>query len=200
MAIQIWQQILLSDPKNTEALAGIAKDYKLTGAPDKASDALDRLRAISPNDPNIAKIEGWPARVRRAMQLRQAGDLARAGQARRCHAHLPRALWRSSAGRRYCAGLLPDAVRHRRAARRRPLPACAPWPRAIQAIRVLPSRWAPCLPTMPETRAEGIRILKEHAKDPDAQAALRQALVWDSANPASADGAAPISQGTSAGH
>ena len=37
------------------------------------------------------------------------------------------------------------------------------------------------------TRAEGIRILKEHSQDPDAQAALRQALVWDSANPASAE-------------
>ena len=36
------------------------------------------------------------------------------------------------------------------------------------------------------TRAEGIRILKEHSQDPDAQSALRQALVWDSANPASA--------------
>ncbi len=34
--------------------------------------------------------------------------------------------------------------------------------------------------------AEGIRILKEHPQDPNAQTALRQALIWDSANPASA--------------
>ena len=36
------------------------------------------------------------------------------------------------------------------------------------------------------TRAEGIRILEAHPADPDAQAGLRQALIWDSANPASA--------------
>jgi tetratricopeptide (TPR) repeat protein len=36
------------------------------------------------------------------------------------------------------------------------------------------------------TRAEGIRLLKEHSGDPSAQSALRQALMWDSANPASA--------------
>ncbi len=36
------------------------------------------------------------------------------------------------------------------------------------------------------TRAEGIRILQAHPADPGAQAALRQALIWDSANPASA--------------
>ncbi len=57
MAIQIWQQILLSDPKNTEAMAGLARDFKLTGAAEKSSDALNRLRQINPNDPNIAKIE-----------------------------------------------------------------------------------------------------------------------------------------------
>ena len=36
------------------------------------------------------------------------------------------------------------------------------------------------------TRPEGIRILEAHPQDADAQAALRQALIWDSANPASA--------------
>jgi cellulose synthase operon protein C len=80
MAIQIWQQILLSDNKNTEALAGLAKDYKLTGAPEKSSEALDRLRAISPNDPNIAKIEGMASMRSQSDALHQAGDLARAGK------------------------------------------------------------------------------------------------------------------------
>ena len=51
-------------------------------------------------------------------------------------------------------------------------------------------RYAIALGTMltydPGTRAEGIRILHEHPIDAGAQAALRQALVWDSANPASA--------------
>ena len=37
-----------------------------------------------------------------------------------------------------------------------------------------------------KTRAEGIRQLRGFPKDANAQAALRQALVWDSDNPASA--------------
>jgi hypothetical protein len=37
-----------------------------------------------------------------------------------------------------------------------------------------------------KTRAEGIKILHEHMDNSDAQNALRQALIWDSANPASA--------------
>jgi len=36
------------------------------------------------------------------------------------------------------------------------------------------------------TRAEGIKILREHLDSSDAQNSLRQALIWDSANPTSA--------------
>jgi tetratricopeptide (TPR) repeat protein len=37
-----------------------------------------------------------------------------------------------------------------------------------------------------KTRGEGIKILHEHSDNSDAQNALRQALIWDSANPTSA--------------
>src|SRR5215469_4213424 len=80
MAIQLWQQILLSDPNNAEALAGIARDYKLTGATKEAAAALDKLRSVNPNDPNISKIEGLTSNRAQSDQLRQAGDLARQGK------------------------------------------------------------------------------------------------------------------------
>jgi tetratricopeptide (TPR) repeat protein len=38
----------------------------------------------------------------------------------------------------------------------------------------------------PKTRDEGRKLLEKHPNDPQALAALRQSLVWDSANPASA--------------
>jgi len=57
MAIQLWQQILLSDPNNLESLKGLVRDLKMTGS-DQAAAALERLRRVSPNDPNIATIEG----------------------------------------------------------------------------------------------------------------------------------------------
>src|ERR1035438_10359498 len=80
MAIQIWQQILLSDTKNTEALAGLAKDYKLTGALDKSSAALGQLREINPRDPNIPKIEAMVSTRSQSDALQRAGELARQGK------------------------------------------------------------------------------------------------------------------------
>src|SRR5260370_26365685 len=37
-----------------------------------------------------------------------------------------------------------------------------------------------------KTREEGIKILQQHPLDPNARQALRQALIWNSANPLSA--------------
>src|SRR5215472_16273443 len=79
MAIQIWQQILLSDPKNTEALAGLARDFKLSGNLTQAETTLEKLRAINPNDPNIAKIQALASTRAQTDRLRQAGNLARQG-------------------------------------------------------------------------------------------------------------------------
>ena len=187
MAIQIWQQILLSDNKNTEALAGLAKDYKLTGAPEKSSEALDHLRGISPNDPNIAKIESMAGMHSQSDALRQAGELARAGKlddAMRIYRelygdHPPdgdialayyQTLAGTASGRQAAvAGMRSQVERN---------PGDPRYPIALGTILTYDAR----------TRAEGIRILKEHSQDSDAQAAIRQALVWDSANPASAAG------------
>jgi tetratricopeptide (TPR) repeat protein len=186
MAIQIWQQILLSDNKNTEALAGLAKDYKLTGAPEKSSEALDHLRGISPNDPNIAKIEAMASMRSQSDALHQAGDLARAGKLddsmriyRELYGDRPPdgdialAYYQTLAG---TAGGKAVAVAGMRAQVERN-PGDPRYPIALGTILTYDAR----------TRTEGIRILKEHAQDPDAQTALRQALMWDSANPASAE-------------
>jgi predicted Zn-dependent protease len=81
MAVQLWQQILLSEPNNADALAGLARDYKLMGASDKASQTLDRLRRVNPNDPNIARIEALSSSQTQSEDLRRAGDLARQGKA-----------------------------------------------------------------------------------------------------------------------
>ena len=79
MAIQEWQQILLSDPKNLEALAGVARDLKMMGS-DKAGEALEKLRAANPNDPNIARIQALPSTHVENDQLKKAGELARQGR------------------------------------------------------------------------------------------------------------------------
>ncbi|MGO9337532.1 MAG: cellulose synthase subunit BcsC-related outer membrane protein [Terracidiphilus sp.] len=183
MAIQLWQQILLSDPNNVESLAGLARDLKLTGS-DKAIDALDRLRKVSPNSPDIAKIEGLASTSAESASLRHAGELARQGKAddamriyKQLYGDHPPdgdislAYYQTLYG---TAGGKADAIAGMRAA---------------AARNPGDSRFAVELGAMltndQKNRAEGIRILKQHPKDANAQAALRQALVWDAANPAS---------------
>ncbi len=185
MAIQLWQQILLSAPNNTDALAGLAKDYKLIGSVDLANQALDRLRKINPRDPNVARINSLPSTAAETDQLRQAGELARQGrndEAMRIYRQLYgdnppngdialgyyQTLYGTAEGKSAAiAGL-------------RKLVARSPTePRYAIALGTL-------LTYNGATRAEGIRILQAHPSDPNAQSALRQALVWNSANPASA--------------
>ncbi len=79
LALQVWQQVLFSDAKNAEALAGVARDYKLMGKNTEANAALDRLRAAYPNDPNIAKIAALQSAPAQDSALKSAGDLARSG-------------------------------------------------------------------------------------------------------------------------
>ena len=185
MALQLWQQILLSDPQNTDALAGLAKDYKLIGSDALANQTLDRLRAINPNDPNIARIQSMSSSAQESEQLRQAGELTRQGRNddalriyRQLYGDQPpngdialayyQTLYGTASGKQQAiAGM-----------------------RALVARNSSDPRYAIALGVMltydPHTRAEGIRILQAHPSDSAAQSALRQALIWDSSNPASA--------------
>jgi tetratricopeptide (TPR) repeat protein len=56
LATQTWQQILLTDPNNTEALGGLARAAALNGNVALSQTYLERLRRINPNDPNIARV------------------------------------------------------------------------------------------------------------------------------------------------
>ncbi len=187
MAIQLWQQILLSTPENTEALAALARDYKLIGSVDQANQALDRLRKISPNDPEIAKIEAMTSTSAESGQLRQAGELTRQGRnddAMR--------IYRQLYGDQPPNGDIALAYYQTLYGTANGKQAAIAGMRALVDRNPGDPRYAIALGVMltyeQRTRSEGIRILQAHPKDPAAQAALRQALIWDSANPASAAG------------
>ncbi len=185
MAVQLWQQVLLSEPNNAEALAGLARDYKLMGAADKSEEVLSRLRRANPNDPNIAKIAAMASTESESTELRQAGELARQGKADEAM-RIYRQLYGdhppdSDIGTAYYQTLF--ATNTGKAA-------------AVAGMRAMADRnpgsaqFAIALGTMltydPRTRAEGIRILQAHPQDQSAQAALRQALIWNAPNPTSA--------------
>src|SRR3954469_8675178 len=185
MAIQIWQQVLLSDPKNAEALAGLARDYKLSGNLTQAESTLEKLRAIHPNDPNIAKIQALASTKAQSDRLRQAGNLARQG-----HNEEAMKIYRELYGDRPPDGDIALAYYQTQYGTASGKDNAIAAMRALAARNPGDTRYAVALGQMltyeARTRAEGIRILKEHPQDPNAQSALRQALVWDSANPASA--------------
>ncbi len=185
MAIQLWQQILLSDPKNSEALAGMARDYKLSGNIRESDQTLEKLRAVNPNDPAISQIEALPTGHDQNNQLQHAGELARQGKNdeamniyRQLYGDHPpdgdialgyyQTLYGAIGGKEQAvAGL-----------------------RALMQRNPGDPRYAIELGRMltydPRTRSEGIHILAQHPLDPDARDALRQALIWNSANPATA--------------
>jgi tetratricopeptide (TPR) repeat protein len=184
MAIQLWQQILLSDPNSTEALAGLAKDLKLIGSSDQANEALQRLRKINPNDPNIPKIAALTSTRMQSDQLRQAGELARQGKTDQAMR-----IYRDLFGDRPPDGDIALAyyqTLYGTAGGKEP---------AVAAMRALAQRnpgdtrfsieLGRMLTYDARTRAEGVRILKGFPRDSIAQSAIRQALIWDAANPAS---------------
>lgn len=184
MAIQLWQQILLSDTNNVESLAGMARDLRLNGS-DKAIDALDRLRKVSPNNPDIPKIEGLASTRAESAELRQAGDLAKQGKPEEAMN-----LYKQLYGDRPPDGDIALAYYQTLYGTAKGKPAAITAMRALAEHNPGDPRFAVELGVMltyeQKTRGEGIRILKEHPKDLNAQAALRQALLWDSPNPASA--------------
>jgi tetratricopeptide (TPR) repeat protein len=185
MAVQLWQQILLSEPNNTDALAGLARDYKLMGAADMAAGALDRLRRINPNDPNIAKIEALGSTKTQSNQLRQAGELARQGRADEAMR-----IYRQLYGDHPPEGEIALAYYQTLFGTATGKAAAIAGMRSLADRNPGDERFAVALGTMltydGKTRPEGVRILEAHPHNAEAQAALRQALIWDSANPSSA--------------
>ena len=186
MSLQLWEQVLLSDPNNTAALAGVARDYKLMGQNEKAASALNRLRQVSPSDPDIARIQALSSTQTQSRELQRAGALASQGKPaeamsiyRQLYGNQPppgpialayyQTLYATDNGKQEAIAGLRGLVREN--------PGNSTYAIALGTLLTYEAR----------TRAEGIRILQAHAQDPDAQTALRQALLWNAANPATAE-------------
>ncbi len=185
MAAQTWQQVLLSDPNNTEALSGLARAAKLSGNGQLSASYLERLRAINPNDPGILRAEKVATDDTRSAQLQQAGKYAEAGQYAQAMG-----IYRKVFGETPPPGDWALAYYETEAATE------AGRPHAVSGLHALvehypaDSRYQIALGRIltynPKTRAEGRRYLEKHPSSQPAMEALRQSLVWDSANPASA--------------
>jgi tetratricopeptide (TPR) repeat protein len=185
MARQTWQQILLIDPRNTDALAGMARAAKLEGKSQEANEYLSRLRAINPNDPNIERVQQMGTAQDTSAQLTEAGRLSKAGQYARAMT-----LLRQVYGNNPPPGDAALSYYQTEAATEDGRP------HAIAGLRDLMDKYpqdsryqvtlGKILTYNPRTREEGRKLLQKHPNDPDAAEALRQSLVWDAQNPATA--------------
>ena len=178
MAAQTWQQVLLADPKNTEALGGLARSARLAGKQALAETYLQRLRAINPNDPGIARAESLMTQSSQQAQLQQAGKLAAAGNNAGAMA-----LYRQVFGNTPPAGEWSLAYYETEAGTEDGRG------HAIAALRALvdknpqDTRYQVALGRIltysPTTRSEGRKLLERHPNDPQAAEALRASSTFD---------------------
>ena len=187
LAVQTWQQVLLSDPANREALLGIAKADMQLGKTDESKQYVQRLHALG-DTKALAQIENMPRVQPQSVRLKEASRLAEQGQyagAMRIYRDIygdepppgdvARAYYDTEAA-------LPESRRH-----------------AIDGLRKLSnqfpadSQYAVTLGRIltydPKTRAEGIALLNSNGSSPAAQKALQQAAAWSGEGAKSATGA-----------
>jgi tetratricopeptide (TPR) repeat protein len=178
LAAQTWQQVLLVDVNDREALAGLARSAKMAGDEAAAKGYLNRLRRIDPHSSEIAKIEATPSSKAQTAQLEKASQLAQTG-----HPDEALRVYRSIWGNRPPDGdwalayydteagveaERSDAESHLRELARK-YPADTRYSITLGRI----------LTYTPRTRPEGIQLLERFAQDSAAQQALIRAHQWD---------------------
>jgi tetratricopeptide (TPR) repeat protein len=187
LAAQTWQQVLLVNANDPEALAGLARSAKLAGNEPSAKGYLDRLRRVAPNSPDIAKIETTSSAKAQTSQLQKAAQLAQAG-----HAEEALRIYRSVWGNRPPDGDWALAYYDTEAGTE------VGRADAISSLGALAARYPAdarygitlgrILTYNPKTRVEGLQLLNHFPHDPAAQQAVRQAHLWDVQNPNAAQG------------
>jgi len=185
LAAQKWQQVLLADPNNTEALGGLARASKAMGKDQQAREYIERLRAINPNDPGIERAEETQTLKDQSSQLQQAGKLVQQGQYGQAMN-----VYRQLYGNDPPPGDVALAYYETESATEEGRPHAIAGLRALSEKFPTDSRYQIALGRIltynPKTRPEGRHLLEQHPNDPEAVEALRQSLLWEAQNPATA--------------
>jgi tetratricopeptide (TPR) repeat protein len=185
LAIQNWRQVLLVNPNQMEALAGLARYAKQNGDAEAERGYLNRMRKINPKDPAIAAVEKM-----RVITPQQRSRLDEAG--RLAMQHKPdeaMRIYHEVFGDEPPSGKWAEPFYETEAA------STGGREKAITQLRQLSTRapnnevyrlWlARVLSYDPKTRMEGFRLF-ETIKDPgtveQARTTWRQALLWEKEN------------------
>jgi Flp pilus assembly protein TadD len=177
LAIQTWQQVLLSDPTDREALLGIAKADMQLGKTEEAQRFAQRLRDLGASSADLSQIEAMPHVQPPSVRLKQARSLAQQGK--------------YADAMKVYRDLYPDGPpAGDMALEFYETQAAVPELRrqAVDRLRQLAvqfsadPRYAIVLGRIltydPKTRAEGMAMLSHYDASPEAQEALKQASIW----------------------
>jgi uncharacterized protein HemY len=177
LAAQTWRQVLVAEPTQPDALAGMARYLQQSGNPAEARDYLDKLRQ-----------SGRAAVTAPAPQVAQTGRLEEAGRLARNRQYAEALkIYREVLGAEPPPGPLAIAYYETMAS--------APdgWKPATAGLQSLIRRYpedyeyrlslGKLYSYKAESRAAGIKMLEDVPGDA-AHAALRQALIWDGSKPA----------------
>uniref|UniRef100_A0A7V4XV44 Tetratricopeptide repeat protein n=1 Tax=Acidobacterium capsulatum TaxID=33075 RepID=A0A7V4XV44_9BACT len=181
LAAQNWQQVLLADPNNLQALSGLARWNRMEGNDSDAQKYIDRIRQIDPSSPLIQQLQSVVSNRARIGDLTRAAKLAQSGHPeealkiyQRVFGNTPPDNWAQAYYDTEAAipSKRDDAINGLRAlVQRNPgNPAYA-----IDLGRTLTYN--------PSTRPEGVHMLEKYQGNPEAEAALRQALAYSVQNP-----------------
>ncbi len=178
LAVQIWQQVLLSDPDCREAVLGIAKADMQLGKTEEAQRYQKRLLELGASSAEIQQVESVSHVQPKSVRLEQARHLAQEGRSAEAVAAY-RELYPNGPP----AGEIAREFYETEAG----IPASKG--EAIEGLRKLANQFSAdpqytialgrTLTYDPKTRAEGISILSRIEKSPDAQKALQQAQGWN---------------------
>lgn len=178
LAAQTWQQVLLSDHNNADALEGLARAAKQAGNSALATVYEDRLKAIHPPGTSLGAVLPETNQQGQNSRLTQAGKLAESGQYTQAMA-----IYRQVFGAQPPPGVWALAYYETEAATNGGRAHAIVGLRALSVKYPTDARYQIALGRIltydPKTRAEGRKLLEQHRNDPQAAEALKQSQVWE---------------------
>ena len=189
LAANTWEQLLLVDPRNPDALAALAMIANQSGEKQKAINYLDRLKSVAPESPDIARITS-AMNVNPQLQrlLQQAATL----QARKAYAAAVSAYDQALQGKpvppNLAAGYF-NALANTPGGRSRAISMLQELVKTHHQDPQYALVLGQLLTYAPDSRTKGIDLLAQLAEGhgalrESARQSWRQALVWEDSAPA----------------
>ena len=188
LAVQTWKQLLMVEPGQQDAIAGLARAAKLQGKETEADAYLERLRKSNPANPAIRQIETISKAAKHNPDLDVAAKLAASGESEKAIAIYRRVFGDNPPPADWAVPYYETL-------------AATPggWEKSTAALEVL-SRNNPSAQEYklslgrlytyrPPTRLKGLGLLDAvtGASALQARQAWRQALIWENGSPRSAE-------------